>query len=172
MLYAIGIDPGLKGSISILCLGKETEVIETINMPLWKDGYSNTTEVDGLKLREFFYKWKEERIIIAIEKQQVIASQGICSAFTNGQNVGIIRGVCEGMRLPYKLISPKVWQGYYDFPVTMSKNLETSNIKDSKKRNIAVCQHLFPQIELCTKRGRWKDEIADSILIANWALHS
>jgi hypothetical protein len=162
MSVVMGIDPGKKGGIVIVGL----DVLYSTEMPLSNKGKDiNTTKILSL-LRE----WKELIEVIHIEKQQAMSSQGVTSTFTTGHNYGLLVGAALGVGIPIVELGAKQWQKpYLKEPIlTELVSIPTSKMKESKKRSISACNRLFPSLELRTPKGRWKDGIADALLIASY----
>lgn len=155
MKRIIGIDPGANGAIASLSKrGKYYRVDDS-----WLECNTDC-------LIEAIRKVKPH--LVLIEKQQAMSKQGVVSTFTTGRNFGLLEGVLQALKVNYIVVSPKEWMSvvhntYGDKPVPES--LATSNLKDTKIRNISLCLSLF-DVELRTPRGRWIDGLADAILIS------
>ena len=95
--------------------------------------------------------------VCVVERVWAFPKQGVTSAFSFGDNYGLIRGLLIANNIPFKLVTPKMWQKYYN----MSKKPEET--KNAWKRRLkGKAQELFPTINVQT-------ETADAILLAEYA---
>lgn len=151
----MGIDPGLKGGIAVVKINKRGKLQSFI----WEG-----CDKDSLKL-SLVYKpnW------VYVEKQQSMRGQGLVSTFTTAMNYGFIQGYVERSGLDYKLVHAKTWmhsvKNFYS-DVSIHADLQNLSIKETKKLNLSICLSIFNREDLITSRGRWKDGIADALLIA------
>lgn len=161
-MIIIGVDPGQSGAIAVLKRSrKKVSIVEVI-----EDGSLPLSLLHLIKLHK--------PCLVLIEKQQAMKGQGVSSTFTTGKNFGMLEGIIVAAGTPYQLVHPKSWMHYFykEYSnIDILEELRSSNIKESKKKNISICSYLFPSAELITPRGRWKDGVADALLIAMYGFN-
>ena len=101
--YRIGIDPGGKGAIVVLCNGNP---IAWLCMPLMKIGTS--TRVNAAAIAYFLYPYKKTPVFI--ELVHIMPKQGAVSAFTFGESAGVVRGLIQGLGHPLTMVTPQKWK--------------------------------------------------------------
>ena len=140
----IGIDPGASGAIGLIDENNETKVLEVLNV----------FEMVSV-LREFIELYDIQ--IVILEEVHAMAKIKASINFKLGMNFGQWQGVLTTLRIPYRLVPPKVWQ----------RNLvKKQDGKDSKERSLNVARRLFPDTDLSRKKDHNK---ADALLIAYFA---
>lgn len=98
-----------------------------------------------------------EEAICCLEKVGAMPHQGVTSMFTFGTGFGWLQGVLDAYKIPYELVTPQKWKK--EFSVTADKN-----------SSIAVCERLFPTVNLIPPRCRVKhDGMAEAALMALFA---
>jgi len=144
----IGVDPGFSGGLAVL---NAEGIIEVIDMPIIK---TQKIEIDGSGIVSFLEK--HSPCLVGIEKCQSMPGQGISSTGRYMAGYGRLRGICEGMRIPYTLIHPRTW-----------KRVMMPDMTKDKGQSIIRVKQLFPGI--ADRFTRKKDHgICDSILIAEY----
>lgn len=151
MKYYIGIDPGFSGAISIINNEKEIEALW--DMPVIMVGKKR--ELDGRQVREIFRNY-ETISHIFIEKSQTMPGQGISSSGRYMESYGRIRGICEGMIIPYTLIHPKTW-----------KKKMMNDMGKEKGASIVRAKQLYPNINLPLVKDHGR---ADAVLITLYGI--
>ena len=152
----IGIDPGFSGGIAFF--ENDKTLIKVIDMPT--KTHNKKQKIDGENLSNLLLGVS----YAFIEDVGTRPKQGIVSAFSFGQGLGTIIGVCNALKIQTTLIKPQAWQGHF--------GLTTGTInKTTKKREIAtLCSSLYPQAPIKGPRGGILDGRSDAILIARYGL--
>lgn len=133
----IGVDPGKTGGISIV----NEKRAEAYKMP--------PNEMDLFDLLSKLVEGKDTFAIL--EKVHSSPQMGVKSAFTFGQNKGMLLMVLTALKIPFEEVTPHTWQ----------RNLKclTGGDKNVSKRK---AQQLFPDIKIT-------HAIADALLIGEYA---
>jgi len=150
-MHYIGIDPGLKGAISIL--NEQLAIVAIHDMPTRKAGKSAV--VCALKLGEIFKPYSNDGSIAVIETAIVMPpmTRGACR--TVGVNYGTVLATLLHHGIGYREYSPNDWK----------KRL---NLNAEKSASIALCTSLYPRdIHRFTRHDQ-----AESILIPRAALRN
>ena len=155
-MLAIGIDPGISGSI---CFFKDGEIIDVVEMPTMTEGKKNKKQVNGSQIYneilERTKKLDKKDIKVVIEQVSAMPGQGVTSMFNFGQSYGILKGICSAMQLPMYFVRPAKWKKYF--------NLINSEKDASRTRAIEIFPYFSGQL------SRKKDSNkADAILIASF----
>lgn len=139
-MICIGIDPGKKGALALI-RPEETSVCR----------------FDREAYREMLLSVSEDKCVCALEHVGAMPGQGVTSMFSFGENFGWIQGVLDAFQIPYELVRPQKWKK--EFSVTADKN-----------SSIAVCQRLFPNVNLIPPKCRVPhDGSAEALLLAEYA---
>lgn len=101
--FRIGIDPGGKGAIVVLCDGNP---IAWLNMPVIKIGTS--TRVNGAAIAYFLAPYKKAPVFL--ELVHFIHGQGGTSSFTFGHSAGVVQGLVQGLGHPLTMVTPQKWK--------------------------------------------------------------
>ena len=144
----IGIDPGAKGGYSIIT---EDETGQAVEAYPWDD-VMFVSDMNATVTQ------RDHGIKAAVERVGARPGQGVTSMFNFGKSAGFIEGVLRAKGIPFQLVSPATWKKEY------------SLIGKDKRASIAVCQQLFPNVDL-KRTIRCKtdsDGKAESLLIAEW----
>ena len=100
---------------------------------------------------------QQEKTIAAIEAVHAMPKQGSVSMFNFGQNYGWLKGVMEGLEIPYQEVKPQTWKKEF-------------GLNSNKADSIRVAQQLFPDANLIPERCRKEDHnIAEAILLSLYA---
>ena len=161
MQIFVGIDPGSQGAICFLNpLMGTAEFYETTKHPS--------------KLLEDFKEQQERsmRIVRAIMVEDVGPVQGVSAKanFSFGRNVGIVQTVAASTGLMVDLVPPKTWQkevGIKGKQWPKGTNPSTKS-KYIKSQLGAVCERLYPKVNIYGPKGGLKDGMADAMLIAHY----
>ena len=140
----IGIDPGKTGAIAIIYPGK-IKIIDFENF---------------VKTNIFDTNYHPLRSVInaVIEKVSSSPQQGVCSAFSFGQNYGFWQGILYALDISYELISPQKWQ---------KEIFDSKKEDDRKEMSRQMARRLFPQLNEHLKRKKDHNR-ADALLIAEY----
>ena len=146
MIY-IGCDPGPK--TGAICW------IQSQGTVCYTKRFMDITEKDlSNKIAEI--KAMSANCVCIIEKVWAFPKQGVTSAFSFGENYGLLRALMIAHNIPHKLVTPKTWQKFYG----MKKN--PGETKTAWKRRLrGRAQELFPTANI-------SEETADAILIAQY----
>jgi len=163
----VGIDVGLDGAVvaiinsAIYKWTANSEYTYRISTKNTKKDYLITSMRDILTNIEDLLMETSNSLIIVLEKQTAMPRQGVTSMFRLGKGFGIWEGLLTGMRLPYKVVTAKEWQG------TICKGYAG----DTKTRSIAAASNLLPGLSLMRTKGCKKPHsgIADAACMALYA---
>ena len=159
-MLIIGIDPGIKGAICIL---KDGEILDVIDMPVMPVGKKNKSQVNSSQIYNEIQKAiineDKKDIKVVIEQVSAMPGQGVTSMFNFGQSFGILKGICSAMQLSMYFVRPAKWKKYF--------NLINSEKDASRTKAIEI----FPYFSsnLAKKKDSNK---ADAILIASYYYES
>lgn len=144
----VGIDPGSKGAIAVIC-GDEVSLFD---MPTLEQLIANTTV---LKV------FNNNRYRVAIESVHPLPGQSCIASFTYGENFLLAKliGMCYN-RDPV-MVSPQKWKKYYGL-----KREPNETKTEYKRRSVDKARELFPSVTEDLKYS--KDGRAEALLIANW----
>ena len=146
MIY-IGIDPGLSGSI--VWINSSATVCYTKR---FKDITNKELSVLMGDIRA-----TNKNCCAIMENVHAFPGMGVSTVWKFAQNYGMLQGLLLAHNIPFKLVTPQVWMGFYG--MKRDKN-ETKNVW--KKRLRQKAQELFPTADISA-------ETADAILIAEYA---
>lgn len=161
MRYAIGVDPGLEGGISMLGLGEE--LMHCAAMPVRPSERLNRQVIVPVTLASMLNRWCDgiarEFIDVFIENVHSMPGQGVASSFTFGRGFGRVESVfmLGGFKLTY--VEPLAWKKHYG--LVRAKGDETSK-HEMKKRSVVEFKRLYPHIAMKS------DGMAESALIARY----
>lgn len=84
--------------------------------------------------------------------------RGVTSTFNFGKSAGFIEGVLNSFNIPYERVDPRRWKKEFA-------------LDSDKKKSIAECKKLFPDVSLlATSRSRVdSDGMAEALLMAEYA---
>lgn len=142
--YAIGIDPGAKGSIVILGPGLKTCEVENF-------GFLNGDTAERIQL--LLHKYDGVDKMACVERVHSFPGQGVASSFSFGEAYGKAQAALELLSVPFTRIAPTKWQKEFVAPSTEKK--------ERKSRLLAAAKELFPK-QSVTKQN------ADAWLIAEY----
>lgn len=150
MIYA-GIDPGLKGGISIISSSNvHNKVSQSWKMP--------ETDKDLFSILHYLKTMKAR---VVIEKAQCMPKMSTTAMFNYGVGYGKILGMLIALEIPYHEVRPTEW-----------KKEVLAGVKDkrSKLESILMVNRIFPEADLlATPRSTVPhDGIAEAILIAEY----
>ena len=155
-MIRIGIDPGISGAIAAMS-EDGTECFGVWDMPVMdRPGKVNKQQVDGAALADLLREIHHDRhdaLIAVVEHVQSMANHGVTSSFNFGESFGVIKGVCQALRVPMHFSRPQAWK--------KSAGL----IGADKDASRTLCIQQFPEVanDLRLKKHHGR---ADAILIA------
>lgn len=157
----VGVDPGLSGGLAHLIetSGKLAAIVDVIPMPVFHDGKRN--QFDRTTIIKWLAQANPERVLI--EQVGSMPKQGIASTFNFGYGAGLIEGICLGLGIPVKLVTPQAWQ---------SEVLKGYPKTEKGKSSVLFCSRMFPDHDWRgTERSRTPhDGKTDSCAIAFYGL--
>lgn len=153
----IGIDPGLKGGISIID-SETNNLFISKEMPLNEDNKSiNCKEI----FQELCFYWHRQQgdviCFCVIEQLQTMPGQNVKATSSSAVNYGKLLAILELLEIPYQEVHPLKWKKAFQL------------VKKSKYESTAVAKSLFPKEHFMTERGRLMDGKAESLLMAEYA---
>lgn len=144
--HILGADPGKEGGLCVL--HSDGTPMTYSRMPTCK-----AEILDWIASASQTYP----RLLLVVEKSQVMPRQGIVSAFRYGDHFGIFETACLMLRVPYHEVRPNVWK-------------KQMGLSSKKIDSITACRRLFPNVQLVQPGCRKPhDGIAEALLIAEWA---
>ena len=154
----IGIDPGLKGGVSVI---DKKQIYNIEDMPVIK----NRMDVNYL-YRKFMILKSLHSCIVGIEKLMLRSHDGGVSIQTTAKNYGMLLGVLDLSGVEYIEIPARTWQKAF--------NYANRKAGANKAQNAQICIDLYPNIKKSLKgpRGGLKDCRCDSLLIATFLFMS
>lgn len=143
-MYYIGIDIGNNGAAALL--DKDGVVMQELR-------FNRATLHDKA---DTFREWRDmgdgEHVVAMVEKVASSPQMGVRSAFTFGCGYGEILGILAALRIPYKTVTPGVWQKAMGCLSKGDKNITK-----------AAAQRLYPALKITHAD-------ADAILIARYSV--
>ena len=150
----VGIDPGLKGGLSILLLTDNGSLVpdSTRSISYGLDEYLR-------ELNEIAITSCNNGVLVAIEQVHSMPKQGVASTFKFGEQFGILKGLCMGIGVKFITITPQEWKRGLGL------------LHQDKDASIALAKKLFPGANLRPSARCRKDSdgMAESLLIAEYA---
>ena len=151
----VGIDPGLKGGLSILLLTDNGSLVpdSARSISYGLDEYlcelKNAIEITSCN----------NGVLVAIEQVHSMPKQGVASTFKFGEQFGILKGLCMGLGVKFITIAPQEWKRGMGL------------LHQDKDASIALAKKLFPGANLrpSTRCRKDSDGMAESLLIAEYA---
>jgi crossover junction endodeoxyribonuclease RuvC len=157
----IGIDPGLKGAIGVLCSDGSYGVYDIPVMSVEKSNKKIKNMIDLIALNKLVCAIVDSNIDRQIEAWvelvNAMPGQGVTSMFSMGRGLGNIEMVLTCYQIPINWVSPQKWKKEVIFGAGSDKLISVDKAKE-----------LFPLCELETKRGRKLDGRAEAMLIAEY----
>ncbi len=184
----VGIDPG--ADLALCLLDGTTHAVRMLRAT--EDG------LDESALKDLLAQWQPD--IAYIERVGAMPDQGSVSGFGFGVTWGLVRGVCRGMGIEYRLVTPQSWKRVvldsYDMgpplpkPTALAKGtprpVRSATAKaDRSARQAAVkarkaaqkaaaidfVRRQFPGLDLVPPRGRVENHnLAEAACIACYGL--
>jgi hypothetical protein len=169
----LGVDPGLKGALSLI---KEGSVEAVLPMPLTTRENSKGQFIDLDLVIEWITVLSNHYSIdkVFIEKQIVVSKQGLSSSGKTMYQFGLLEGLLVGLGLDPIILSAKQWQGTI-FPKVDDTFLGNYKYPRTKLLSIAYVKQYYPAdwgFLFVNKRKKPSDGIADAISIASFGLYN
>lgn len=167
MKYYIGIDPGVKGCISIV--DETGKFIESFFL-LKNAKNVDTVEISNTLLNLSKY---EDNCHVIIENIHAIFGSSAKGTFNFGFIAGLIEGVIATIGLPYTKVNPKIWQKEMFRGVNVIAKPSTTGktqVIDTKKMSFLASHRIFPTVDLrrTSKCKNEDDNFSDSLLMAEY----
>lgn len=172
--YYIGIDPGVKGAISVV--DSAGKICCCAQFPSKKELSKTGRKLTRLDLVELvslfkFISASYHNETIAIEKQVAMPGQNSIGTFNTGVGYGIILAMIEVFfpTADVNIVNCKDWQSVMIMNRTyVESKLRRDRRKQLKKDSIKAAQELFPDFEFkkSSKSKIDSDGMTDSALIA------
>lgn len=167
MKYYIGIDPGVKGCISIV--DETGKFIESFFL-LKNAKNVDTVEISNTLLNLSKY---EDNCHVIIENIHAIFGSSAKGTFNFGFIAGLIEGVIATIGLPYTKVNPKIWQKEMFRGVNVIIKPSTTGktqVIDTKKMSFLASHRIFPTVDLrrTSKCKNEDDNFSDSLLMAEY----
>lgn len=167
MKYYIGIDPGVKGCISIV--DETGKFIESFFL-LKNAKNVDTVEISNTLLNLSEY---EDNCHVIIENIHAIFGSSAKGTFNFGFIAGLIEGVIATIGLPYTKVNPKIWQKEMFRGVNVITKPSTTGktqVIDTKKMSFLASHRIFPTVDLrrTSKCKNEDDNFSDSLLMAEY----
>jgi len=167
MKYYIGIDPGVKGCISIV--DETGKFIESFFL-LKNAKNVDTVEISNTLLNLSKY---EDNCHVIIENIHAIFGSSAKGTFNFGFIAGLIEGAIVTIGLPYTKVNPKIWQKEMFRGVNVITKPSTTGktqVIDTKKMSFLASHRIFPTVDLrrTSKCKNEDDNFSDSLLMAEY----
>lgn len=166
----IGIDPGLKGFITVLESDEEITFhpIPTIN----KGKELDSIFLAGL-LKGIVERYKEHRVVFGVENVHALFGASAGSTFNFGFTAGCIEGVLACLGVTVMKPAPKTWQKemWKDItPIKKKSMTGKTEVIDTKATSMKAARKLYPRVDLrrTEKCKNLDDNKCDSLLMATY----
>lgn len=167
MKYYIGIDPGVKGCISIV--DETGKFIESFFL------LKNAKNVDAVEISNTLLNLSkyEDNCHVIIENIHAIFGSSAKGTFNFGFIAGLIEGVIATIGLPYTKVNPKIWQKEMFRGVNVITKPSTTGktqVIDTKRMSFLASHRIFPTVDLrrTNKCKNEDDNFSDSLLMAEY----
>lgn len=154
--YFIGIDPGAKGAICLLCVGEDKTTLDFLD---------NDTSVEILHRN--LSKVSQLITMAMIEDVHSLHGMSAKSNFSFGWNVGMLRTLLDLQSFGHDLVKPKEWQK--GVGVSVPQKFKGSVRSKMLKNAVAdMCERLYPGCQIRGPQGGLKDGRSDALMIAHF----
>lgn len=166
MLF-VGIDPGKAGALAWISHAGVPVAVKA--MPVIESD-RGASEYHEHQLRALLAGLDDG--VVAWEKLQALPPKmgGSVANFQRGLAVGLLRGICAGLRLRSVAYKPREWQ---------AEMFAGTSGDDTKQRSVVAATRLFPAVCLVClgvgehhdhgRRTKARDGVSDALLIADFA---
>ena len=159
MTLYIGVDPGANGFIC--CLDPDNKEAEFIS----NKAQHPSMIWDELQNHLFLNTCK----CILIEDVHSLPSMSAKSNFSFGWNCGEIHMLLGLLKIPIKVVQPKVWQKHVGVAPVPAGLKQSERTKIQKQHVATTCELIYPDIPIYGPRGGLQDGKADSLMIAHYS---
>ncbi len=162
----IGIDPGSKGFIVVNNGDGDYNFL-----PISDKTYGEIAEY----LRNV-YQEANGNVVCCMEEIHAIYGASAKATFSFGEIFGALQGILESLKIPYHLVSPKVWQREIwinqdkVFKTSTNSRGELTRVVDNKPTSITAAKRLFPGVDFkrTPKCIKIDDNKCDAMLICEY----
>lgn len=161
----IGIDPGASGYIC--ALAPESNSVEFI---------ANTEKPHIIQkaVKHLFINYDLKKIMI--EDVHSVFGASAKANFNFGFNCGLLYGIIRSAGIGLDTVQPKVWQKHIGIVTRIRKKgapviPATVRKKELKKDIAAICERLYPHVNIRGTRGGLIDGKSDALMIAHYTSH-
>lgn len=166
MPIAIGVDPGIKGALALVC--SERGVLEVADMPTTASGAGPKARVqrkaDARGLARLVNDWSrkhdlaKENVSTVVERMQAFGGKGSSplTLLSMGHTAGVVEGVLASGSDEFVQVGPRTWKALY-------------GLDSDKAASLDVARKLFPEAAGLLARKKDNDR-AEAILLAHWLL--
>lgn len=156
--FFLGIDPGLEGAFVVL--DKAGQIIRVEKIPVLQIDTKKKIDLHVLSSLVKEINLLCPSIIATVEKINAAPGQGVTSMFTMGYGAGAIDTALSCHLMAYQHVHPRTW-----------KAAIMRDMPKEKDASVVKALQLFPKVSslLITPRGKRDHNIADALLIAEWA---
>jgi hypothetical protein len=153
----IGIDPGVRGAVVIL--GDQQQILHSGNTPLLNMKSTGRGQYDLNTMWDLLVGARVGEVYCHIERSQAMPRDGSSSAWKTGCGFGYWEMGLVAAGIPYKVITPRVWQ---------KKLFQGLPDLDTKTKSVMAARRALPELNLLrTQRSKKPDHnISDAGLIA------
>jgi len=148
MKMIIGVDPGLRGGITLISGLHANYCYE---MPVDEDGIS------ACALFDIVETYGDKELVAYVEHAQAMPKQGVVSVFNYGVGFGKMLAALEISGVKIVLVRPAVWKKALKLP-------------KEKLAAVEMAERLHPIGVFRTERGRLLDGKAEAFLIAHYGM--
>jgi crossover junction endodeoxyribonuclease RuvC len=151
----IGIDPGLSGAVAVLYGPQNPMVWDTPTMTV--EGVTIRRKYNTAAMASLLRPYATMNdVLVVLEAVHSMPSQGVASAFTFGEGLGMWKGIIAAFNLPVELVSPQRWK----------KEIMADQGKEKNAARYKAVQ-LFPEVAECFSRVK-DDGRAEALLMAEY----
>ena len=158
MKVAIGIDPGKEGGIVVLDM--DGKIVDMFVMPL----IPGSREYDEQKIRRILSSYDKPKVFL--EGPSPSRDWSIKAIAYLFECVGLFKGICVGLNIPYVRVFPQVWQKFSWSGVKKVTRKTKRKLKsglyatktDPKGTSAVAAMRLFPGVDFrMIEEKRYKD---------------
>lgn len=137
-MFTIGVDPGSPLTIGVLVEGVPFDVFsdEAVAVHMVKAGRKSASWVNQAalitSLLRRLQKDADERgykPMVIIERVSIRPNESLSAGIPFVGSMFLTEGICSGLKLPYRLISPSVWKPAMKIAVTLQNPKEPSRLR-------------------------------------------
>lgn len=169
-MLIIGIDPGKQGAVAFL---NSTAVLSLKDTPTLKGGkreeYDAAAMVAVLRWLETVTT-TEEGVHVFLEKAWGAPGQSSVATFSQGEGLGLWKGIIASLALPYTAVAPVTWKKVMLADVSKTAEGKAAEKRQMKVAAVTTAQRLFPRYAgaFVGPRGGIMDGRAEAALLAEY----